>query len=130
MVFADSVDSVDAVWVPVGKGLEENAASSDGEMVGVVDDASSLIGENLRVTMPLEVVRVVGMPSAARSFICSLRASFSFLNRSRSLLLALCLSFRTECSCNSSSSSIDMSSLLASATSLSCFGVCDPKTPI
>lgn len=44
IVLADSVDSVDAVWAPVGNGLLK-AASSEGDME---EDVSSLIGETLR----------------------------------------------------------------------------------
>jgi hypothetical protein len=122
MVLAD--DSVDVVCAPVGNGLEEKAASREGDIVGVVEDTSSLIGENLRDTvLTPELVRTFGRPVTARSWlyrICSSTASFNFLRRSILLLVAVLPSLAGSGNRNSSSSSIDKSSLLLlSETSLS-----------
>jgi hypothetical protein len=53
-------------------------------MVGVVDEASSLIGENRRDIMLEDDIRGGGALIIARSLIFSLTASFSLLKRSKS----------------------------------------------
>jgi len=90
MVLADSVDCVDAVWAPVGRGLL-NEASSVGDNVAAA--SSSLVGDSLRATKPgleRDVVDVIwGRCRPWANF--SLRASLSFCKRGLSALAAACL---------------------------------------